>query len=206
MLSFLMVMKILILCLLLMFASPTLAQEVDCSLHKLYCTMLELRPTIDKTWAMRLSDALFRLSKKHETDPWRSLAIAMQESSLREVNKKHKVMVFKETCHQGICIEDYEIINGISDLGLFQFNVSTVINNDIDPMRLRNDITYAVDWHLKILKKKMVECAWLLEEAWSCYHSKTPKFRKRYVQMVEQYYFGEKPSDQSHIKTALDEH
>ena len=57
----------------------------------------------------------------------------------------------------------------------------------IDFIRLMEDEEYEIDWHLRILKKKMLMCRELGSEAWTCYHSKTPSVRKRYKKLVERY-------------------
>jgi len=171
-------------------ASGLMAQPLECTAHPIYCKIVELKPQANKLWAMEFSEILTQQSKKHKTDPWRSLAIAMQESSLENIHRTERVIVFKEICRSGMCYDDYDVVDGYSDLGLFQLSVDTVLNNNIDPIKLKDNISYAVDWHIKILKQKEKECASLGDEAWSCYHTKTPSLRKRYVKMVNRYYFA----------------
>jgi hypothetical protein len=69
---------------------------------------------------------------------------------------------------------------------MFQFHVNTIVNYKIDPVRLKNDIDYCVDWHFKLMNIKKKECK-NKDKPWSCYHSKTEKLRKEYIKLVERY-------------------
>lgn len=161
----------------------------DCKVHKLYCGILELKPSANRSWAMRFSNLLYKYARKYDMDARRSLAIAMQESSLRTDNHNHsKVIRFIKPCPD--CKEEYEIVRGITDLSIFQFHVNTIEAYGIDPIRLKTDLEYAVDWHFKILKSKIKSCAHL-PDAWACYNSATPHIHKRYVKQVNRWYIGE---------------
>lgn len=163
----------------------------NCKLHALYCKIIELQPNADPMWAMKLSNSLIRHAKKHEMDPWLSLAIAMQESGLRNKHRKTKSIIFKEKCNQaGKCKKTHEIVHGNSDIGVFQFHVNTIINKDIDPVLLTEDMDYMVDWHFRFLKEKKNMCQHLGVEWWGCYHSRTPELHSRYIRKVSRYYHG----------------
>ncbi len=166
-------------------------QQANCKLHKLYCKIMELQPNSDPKWAMRFSNALVRYAKKYDMDPWLSLAIAMQESSLLFPKPVTKSIVFTRTCNKkGVCNRSHKIVEGHTDLGIFQFHVNTIISNDIDPVRLIEDLDYATDWHYQVLKKKIVQCKHLGEKAWACYHRRTPMLHANYFKKVSRYYHG----------------
>lgn len=168
-----------------------LNQPANCELHKLYCKTMELQPSVDPTWAMKFADTLLRYSKKYTMDPWLSLAIAMQESSLLNPKPNTKTIVFKRVCDdEHHCRKTHEIITGYSDLSVFQIHVETILYYDLDPVRLSNDLDYAAEWHFKILKQKLTECRSLGLEAWTCYHSNNPPLRNNYAKKVSQYYYG----------------
>ncbi|PIQ43591.1 MAG: hypothetical protein COV52_07985 [Gammaproteobacteria bacterium CG11_big_fil_rev_8_21_14_0_20_46_22] len=168
-------------------------KPANCQLHTLYCKIMELQPESDPKWAMNLSNALIKHAKQYNMDPWLSLAIAMQESGLRNIHRNNKTIVFKEHCEQGKpCEKTYDIVEGHSDITVFQLHVNTIINYGIDPLRLTQDLDYLVDWHYRILKRKQQECRSYEREAWACYHSRTPVLHQRYVKQVAQYYHGEK--------------
>ncbi len=121
-------------------------------------------------------------------DPWRSLAIAMQESSLKPGPYKTPIMVFTDKCHEGVCKKQFDIIEGYTDLGIFQFHINSVMYYNLDPVRIMSDMDYAIDSHFKILKNKMKVCSRLGPESWTCYHSKTRSRRKLYKNLVNRYY------------------
>ena len=156
--------------------------------HPLYCEILMLQPKIDHAWAMDFSNHLHTYAKKYKLDPWRSLAIAMQESSLKQKNRKVPVLIFTEKCSKNRCKRSYKIIRGISDIGLFQFHIGTVKYYKLDPLRLMDDLEYAVESHFKLLKKKIEKCKHLKSAAWSCYHSRSAMYRKKYITLVNRYY------------------
>ena len=99
---------------------------VDCQHHPLYCHILTLQPNIDKPWAMNFSNLLFRYSKRHQLDPWISLAIAMQESSLKKNQRKIPVLIQYQDCQTTPCQKKLRLVQGISDIGLFQLHVNTI--------------------------------------------------------------------------------
>jgi ribosomal protein L7Ae-like RNA K-turn-binding protein len=172
------------------FDAPIAWGETDCNKHKLYCAIVKLRPDMRKEWAMELSNAVYKYSKKYGLDPYRSLAIGMQESSLKRINRKQEMVVLKETCDENeVCEVSYEIVEGYTDISLWQFHVKTIKAYNMDLVRLSTDIDYATELHFKLLKQKTKECAHLGDDAWTCYHSATKKHRLLYKQLVDVYYW-----------------
>lgn len=182
-----------IFCLISFCAVPTFAAKVNftalsCDKNPIFCQILTLRPSIDKSWAYQFSNLLFKYAKQFNMDPMRSLAIAMQETSLKNQHRTRKVLVFYNKCQDKKCIKTYKEVEGASDLSIFQFHIKTIKHFDIDPLKLNNSLEYAVKSHFKLLKYKQQRCAYLKENAWACYHSKTPKYQKRYISMVNRWY------------------
>ena len=121
------------------------APTVNCKTHPLYCRIIQLNPQANKPWAMKLSNKLAKYSKQHKQDPYRSLAIAMQESALKMINRTDQIIVFKKQCTDaGPCTQSYKIIHGVTDVGLFQFHVKTILAYKLDPIRLQTDLDYSV--------------------------------------------------------------
>ena len=180
-------MKYLLLFLLFMTFTPK-AFGVNCNVHKIYCKVLELRPDIDKKWAMKFSDIIYKKAKEYNLDPMISIAIVMQESSIRKINRKEKVLIQKETCDDlGECSMTYKVVTGYSDLSIWQFHIDTLLNFKIDPIRVQTDLEYATDFHFKLLKHKIKKCSKHKDLAWSCYHSATERHRLKYVEDVSRY-------------------
>lgn len=164
----------------------------ECSDPTLYCRILKLKPNIDHQWAKHFAILLAKYGKEYHMDPWRSLAIAMQETSLRDIHRKHTIIIFYEQCQGKKCIAHYRYVDGYSDLTVFQFHTRTIVGYQLDPVKLSNNLDYAVQEHFLLLREKMKQCEDLGAEAWTCYHSKTPIFREQYEKLVDRYYY--KPS------------
>lgn len=155
------------------------ASGVDCSVHKIYCRLVDLQPDINVTFAMELSNKLYRYSRRYGTDPMVSVAIGMQESSLRNIDRYETVIDSKG-----------RYVRGVSDIGVFQLHVATIANLELDPTRLRNDLDYQVEQHVKLLRRKIRVCSakgWAKGAEWSCYHSYSRSNRKHYENLVRRY-------------------
>lgn len=165
---------------------PTLAQaEPNCQNNPIYCKIVKLKPAIDKDFALKLSNSIYKYSKVFGTDPTVSVAIAMQESGFENINRMGSLVTKKG-----------DIVYGVTDVGVFQLHVHTIANlknagQDIDVERLETDVDYQAFWHTKILKSKIATCENEHEKLgvgegseWSCYHSFTPAKRKIYLKDV----------------------
>lgn len=136
---------------------------VDCQKHRVYCAIKTLQPKLDTTFAMELSNYIFKYSLRHGTNPYRTVAIIAQESMFRNINTE-------------------------IDIGIYQININTATAYNIDIYRLQEDLAYATEQHILLLKRKKEYCSELAEEAWTCYHSKTHKHRTAYKIAVDRHY------------------
>lgn len=162
---------------------------VDCDRDPVLCAILKLRPNVDHKYAYKLSNEIAKYARKYSVDPYRIVAIGMQESGLRNIHRKHDVIVITEDCNEvGICTEYVKQVRGYTDIGIFQFHARTITDHGLDVLRLRDDIGYATEQACRLLSQKIRQCADLGDEAWSCYHSRTEKYRTKYVKLVERYY------------------
>ena len=174
-----------------LYARSITTPSPQCQRHPLYWHILKLQPKVEKKWAMQFSNLLVKYAKKNKLDPWRSLAIAMQESSLQFFKRQHTVIIPNKQCQHNRC-SDYKIIKAISDVGLFQLHAATVNQYQLSPSRLLNDLEYMVSTHFMVLLDKIKQCQHLGNEAWSFYHSRTEVLRKRYSRKVNRFY-GNQP-------------
>ncbi len=155
---------------------PSLSYGIDCGKHRIYCRIVELRPGIDTSWAMYLSNLIYRHSKAFGTDPMLSVAIARQESGLSNVHRKDLVYTSEG------------VVRGITDFGVFQIHLRTAINYGLDLVRLKHDIDYQVYWHARILRDKLRQCRGPASTpAWTCYNTKTPSLRREYYNQVRRW-------------------
>lgn len=160
--------------------------EVDCERHKIYCHIRELKPNMNSSYAMALSNKFYKYSKKHNGDPRLAVAIAMQETSIRNIDRQQSIIIFSENCDHLSCETIWKIKKGVSDVCMFQFHVNTILTYNIDPVRLKEDIDYCIEWHYKLMNKKKKYCK-DFKKPWACYHSKTKIYREQYIKLVERY-------------------
>jgi len=161
--------------------------DVDCNKHKIYCKIKSLKSNMNNKKAMRLSNIIYKKARKYKGDAILAVAIGMQENSLRQRDRKQNVIQFYDVCDEkGHCKENWRILRGVSDVCLFQFHVNTIVSYNINPVKLKNNLDYCVDWHFKLMAIKKRQCR-TIEKPWACYHSKTPKVRNKYIEFVEEY-------------------
>lgn len=164
------------------------AYAANCDTHKVYCRIVELVPSIDKDRAMKLSNLIYKEAKKYDIDPMISVAILKQENRFRDVHTYEVSKEVIEECYETSCVKRVHELHEVVDIGIAQINVRTAVYNGFDLQRLySHDMEYAIQSHMFLLDKKIKMCKELGDEAWSCYHSKTPKFRKKYVKMVSRF-------------------
>ena len=172
------------------------AEAADCEKNPIYCHIKRVRPNMDNKKAMKISNLMYKYSRKYKNkNPILSVAIAMQETRIRRIERRQTIIVF--TCRGELvkegskyrCLgkERAEYVEGYSDISIFQFHALTIKRLGLDPVKLKNNLEYAVEQHFKLMKKKLKICKHLGDEAWSCYHSTTPNLRKRYKKDVERY-------------------
>ena len=164
-------------------------QQINCKRNPIYCQIMKFRPKANPSWAFTLSNDLVKYGRQYHLDPWRSLAIAMQESSLAKTRRYSTVLVPTQECnvaHQ--CFIKLTTIKAVSDVGLFQLHASTVQHYGFDATKVSDNLDYMVKTHYQVLADKIKLCQKLGNVAWSCYHSKTTVLRKKYIQQVNRYY------------------
>lgn len=168
----------------LSFAGTAEAKSINCNKHKVYCKIKSLKPNMPHKQAMHLSNLMFKSARHHGVkDVIISVAIAMQETSLRNINRQQTVIVFE--VKDGV--ETFKYVRGSSDIGIFQFHADTIRKYNINAVKLKNDLAYSVDQHFRLMKKKLKYCKHLGKDAWTCYHSRTTIHRERYKEDVGRY-------------------
>lgn len=164
------------------------AEAADCNKHKIYCRIVKLQPKVNKQWAMKLSNYIYKYSNIYKIDTDLVTAMLMQESSYIYKHRKVTGLERVETCDdKGFCTEELIEKTIYTDFGPFQFSYYTTKRYKIDPIRLENDLHYATKWFFKFLSGKIKTCKHLGSEAWSCYHSSTPRYREKYVIDVKRF-------------------
>jgi len=177
-------------------ASFFAAEGADCEKHPIFCHIKRVKPSMGYKEAMNMSNLIYKYARKYKNNnPILSVAITMQETRLRRIDRKQTIIVFicrgelvKEKSKYKCLGEERAVyVEGYSDISLFQFHAVTIRREGLDPVRLKNNLEYAIEQHFKLMKKKLKICKHLGDEAWTCYHSRTPRLRKRYKEDVEKY-------------------
>lgn len=176
------IIVITILALLLTMRFVEAKESVDCEERPVYCKLIEFQPTVDRLTLNRIAKLIRKYAEKHGQDPLLSVAIGMQETGLRQINRTKNVIVFNP---DGIT---WRVERGVTDVCMFQFHVDTIVDQGIDPIKLRDNLEYCVEQHFRLLKMKRKLCSDLGEDSWTCYHSRNPKLRETYKKLVVRYF------------------
>lgn len=147
--------------------------------HPIYSKIVELKPSINKSYAMYLSNLLHKYAKRYNQDPFISVAIAMQENQFRNTHRKQQIVVFEK--------DHYKLFRGYTDICVYQIHLNTALNYNIDLVKLNKSLEYCVEQHFRILTDKKRMCKHLAKDAWTCYHSNTGVNRLHYKKLVERY-------------------
>jgi len=169
--------KLLILLSLLSWSNLVFA--VDCSKHPIYCAIKTLKPDIELIFGMQISNIIAKQSRKYGLDAYRIVAIIFQESGFRQINR-----TVVGALHTEVGLERVEII---TDFSLFQIHVDTATVYNCNWVQLDSDLDYAASCFFKIYLDKINKCK-DLQEPWGCYHSRTDRYFKKYVQLVNKWY------------------
>jgi hypothetical protein len=177
------------LCLACLLVAPVFAGERAIGEKEIFTRIKRLNPQVELGFGHALAKAIGKYAKKFHMNPFRSVAIAFQESRLRNINRTEEMYSFRNVCNEksAECHFEARPIVGATDVGVFQFHIKTILRFGLDPVRLFYDLDYATLSHFRILKEKLKECGRLGAEWWSCWHSITPDLRQKYVVQVNKY-------------------
>jgi len=180
------------------------ARATNCNRHPIYCQIKKNKPKINKRYAMKLSNVIYRAIRKHHIPPRIFTAILAQESSytlkakgchsglakqLKPTNriglKEHIIYttpIYKES--------DYYMkeVRICSDFGIGQIYYKTARGFKFNIEQLTNDLEYSIEAAAIVLadfKKRYErrEVTW-----WTRYNARSKIKRRIYRQLVERYF------------------
>lgn len=166
----------------------------NCNRHKLYCTIVKLKPKINKDFAMQLSNAIYKSSNKYNVDPFRIIAIMRQESgiNMNARNTQTVTKTHKECDEWERCITTTTTNKQTTDFGLFQFHIKTMQRHKLNINRVMTDMNFTVDFAVNMISRKIKMCSKIWPQTpWACYNTATNKLHQKYVKHVNRYYLGE---------------
>lgn len=157
-------MKFLFIVLLLF--STSLYSNTDCSRHPIFCQITKNKPNIDKTYAMELSNLIYKMHKKYHIPSRLFTAILMQESGYRLEAKGCQEGIRKKTeseiqwelysnIRKSIGIIPYTKSKVCTDFGISQIYFKTAKGWGFDIERLTTDLEYSVEAGAKVLHDVM---------------------------------------------------
>jgi hypothetical protein len=153
-----------------------------CEKHPIYCQIVKNRPKINKKYAIKLSNEIFKATRKHNIPANIYTAILMQESTYKLEAKNCIRGLSEESIEEKVC----------TDFGISMIHYSTMRRYSFDREKLLTDLEYSVDAGAKVLswfkeKYSHKEIDW-----WVRYNCGTKKSIERstcqiYKNLVERY-------------------
>ena len=144
------------------------AKEYLVSEHPIYFQILKNKPSIDRKFAMKLSNSIHRMTKKHNVPSRIYTAILMQESGYR-LNIKR-------------CINNF-----CSDFGMSQIYYKTAKSFGFDIKRLTTDLNYSIEAGVIVLADFKNRYYKREKYWWTRYNTSNKKKRNIYRKLVERY-------------------
>jgi hypothetical protein len=182
--------------------SNTAFADIDCNKHKIYCNITKNKPNINKSYAMEISNIIYRRAKHYKIDPILVSAIFMQESSYnhKAINCTAGVVIEREVCEPRITLGMYisqEMCDKINnapleakvctDFGIGQIYYKTVYTYGFDLYRITNDLEYSIEYSLRVLNAFKKRYADKEKYWWTRYNASSPSKRELYRKRVERY-------------------
>lgn len=205
-------MKALLITLLLF---PIFAHATDCTKHPIYCHIVENKPSIDRLYAMELSNYIYAATSKYSVPADIYTAILMQESRYVNSATNCKTGIAKIPnpeidIQREVCFRKHQTSSGRSwcvtelyvnlpetvyveqsvcfDFGLSQINFRTAKAFGFDLPKILTDVEYAVDCGAKVLGDFHDRYVKKEPVVWySRYNSSTPHHRRRYEHLIQKY-------------------
>jgi hypothetical protein len=186
------------------------ARAVNCSKHPIFCQITKNTKRIDKKYAMKLSNVIYRAVKKHHIPPRVFVAILAQESSYNLEAKGCHYGFREETPQEiysrcgainlssnnpimGRCIANARL-NPVmvkskvcSDFGIGQIYYKTANSYGFDVGSLTTDLEYSINAAAQVLAgfKKRYEAR--ENDWWTRYNARSKTKRLIYKRMVERF-------------------
>jgi len=151
--------------------------------HPIYNHIVNIKPSINKDYAMRLSNIIYKACKQYSL-PCRIFTAILAQESMFELTAKNM------SC--GVKLDTYERVCVAADVGIAQINYKTIDRYNLDYEKLLTDLKYSVDAGAKVLswfhkRYSKGDPAW-----YSRYNCGTRSTTKRatcqeYVELVERF-------------------
>jgi hypothetical protein len=146
-------------------AKITFKAQNICDKNPIFCQIVKNNQSIDKDYAMKLSNVIYHVAKLYNIDPKKYAAILAQESMYKmgAVNPKSR------------------------DYGISQINYRTARVYGFDIQRLTTDVEYAVEAGAIVLADLKKSHGHKEQVYWTRYNSSKPEKREKYKKLVKRF-------------------
>lgn len=163
----------------------TVEASTNCEKHPIYCQIVNNNPNIKKTYAFKLSNVIFKKSKKYKIDPTILTAIFAQESMYKLGAKNCTKGLKKSQAHPKGYVGPIKVC---TDFGIGQIHYRTADNFNFNLEKLTRDMDYSVNAAAVVLKDFQKRYKHREENWWTRYNASSPNARAKYKQLVERFF------------------
>lgn len=130
----------------MLFVSFQAFSKTNCAKHPIFCQIKKNAPHLDSKYAMKLSNVIYKMHKKHNIPRDVFTAILRQESGYS---------LEARGCHWGIPVGGTEAVKTCADFGIAQINWKTAERYGFDLNKLTTDLEYSVEAGAIVLRDFM---------------------------------------------------
>lgn len=172
------------------------AKTINCTKHPIYCQIVNNKPSIDKPYAMKLSNVIHKKTQQYNINPVIFTAILAQESMYNVTAQNCTiglVLKYKPKIDSNKILDLdkssylYEKARVCTDFGISQIHYGTVKAYNFKIKKLIWDLDYSVEAGAKVLnyfkRYQKKEKDW-----WTRYNSPTRVNRDTYKRLVERFF------------------
>jgi len=160
---------------------PTDVVAANCVKHPIYCQIIENNSTLNKKYAMKLSNIIHKYSRRYKIDARIYTAILAQESMYKLNTVATAVGLVKEE-------SDWIVTRISTDFGISQIHYRTTERYKFEIEKLTTDLDYAVDAGAKVLRDFKKSYSKTDNFWWTRYNAFNKDKRKEYRRKVERYF------------------
>lgn len=167
------------------------ASEIDCKKHPIFCQIKDnvskarnkdgsfrhIKPTLSDDEIMKLSNIIYKASRKFDIPANIYTAILRQESTYK---------LGAKNCRLGVD-ENWNEVKTCADFGMSMVNIRTAKSFDFDLKKLSADLEYSIYCGAEILADFKKLYFHKEEYWWTRYNASTPYKRKFYQGLVEDF-------------------
>lgn len=184
--------------LILFTTSDANAKSLNCNNHPIYCQIKSNNPKMKNDEAFKLSNIIYKVSKKHHIPTRIFVAILMQESRYSlEARGCHKGLVKtitypKKNTNILMTVHppkiEYTETKVCADFGIGQIWYKTANRYKFDLPKLTTDLEYSVEAAAIVLSDFQSRYSAREVDWWTRYNASSKIKRKIYKQLVERYF------------------